>query len=141
MFETAKDRLKKKFVGWDLKYTTIDDLALRSVKLFRSANLTTPKELEDFAELTVKVLQDTYTEGYWEGLDDGYEECRKKNLELRGDVMDIVHIVRCKNCLHREGSVCSFSSVHVHPDGYCNWGVERMDHDDEQRMGTRADTE
>ncbi len=36
--------------------------------------------------------------------------------------VDAVEVVRCKDCLYRDGSICDFSAVYVRPNGYCQWG-------------------
>ena len=36
--------------------------------------------------------------------------------------VDAVPVVRCKDCLYREGSACDYSAVYVRPNGYCQWG-------------------
>lgn len=38
---------------------------------------------------------------------------------------DVIEVVRCKNCIYREGSVCNYSSVYVRPNGYCQWGERK----------------
>ena len=38
--------------------------------------------------------------------------------------VDAVKVVRCKDCLYRDGSICDYSAVYVRPNGYCQWGRE-----------------
>ena len=39
--------------------------------------------------------------------------------------MDAVSVVRCKDCKYKQGSVCEYSAVYVHPNGFCNWGTRK----------------
>ena len=34
-------------------------------------------------------------------------------------------IIRCKDCKYKQGSVCEYSAVYVHPNGFCNWGTRK----------------
>ena len=34
-------------------------------------------------------------------------------------------LVRCKDCEFKDGDVCDYSAVYVHPNGFCNWGKRR----------------
>lgn len=36
--------------------------------------------------------------------------------------VDAVEVVRCKDCLYRDGNTCDYSAVYVRPNGYCQWG-------------------
>lgn len=36
-------------------------------------------------------------------------------------------IVRCKDCMYRDGNTCDYSAVYVRPNGYCQWGRRRED--------------
>lgn len=40
---------------------------------------------------------------------------------------DIVEVVRCKDCKHRDGSACDYSAVWVRKNGFCQWGERRED--------------
>lgn len=31
-------------------------------------------------------------------------------------------LVRCKDCMYRDGNICDYSAVYVRPNGYCQWG-------------------
>lgn len=39
--------------------------------------------------------------------------------------VDAVSVVRCKDCEYKDGDVCEYSAVYVHPNGFCNWGRRR----------------
>ena len=39
--------------------------------------------------------------------------------------VDAVEVVRCKDCEFKDGDVCDYSAVYVHPNGFCNWGKRR----------------
>ena len=39
--------------------------------------------------------------------------------------VDAVEVVRCKDCKSKDGDVCDYSAVYVHPNGFCNWGKRR----------------
>ena len=41
--------------------------------------------------------------------------------------VDAVEVVRCKDCEFKDGDVCDYSAVYVHPNGFCNWGKRRND--------------
>ena len=41
--------------------------------------------------------------------------------------VDAVEIVRCKDCLYRDGNACDYSAVYVRPNGYCQWGRREED--------------
>lgn len=36
-------------------------------------------------------------------------------------------IVRCKDCMYRDGNACDYSAVYVRPHGYCQWGRREED--------------
>lgn len=36
--------------------------------------------------------------------------------------IDAEPVVRCKDCKYKQGSVCDYSAIYIHPNGYCNWG-------------------
>ena len=40
---------------------------------------------------------------------------------------DVVEVVRCEDCKHKQGSACDYSAVWVRPNGYCQWGERRED--------------
>ena len=40
---------------------------------------------------------------------------------------DVVEVVRCKDCRHRQGFACDYSAVWVQPNGYCQYGERRDD--------------
>ena len=44
--------------------------------------------------------------------------------------VDAVPVVRCKDCLYREGSACDYSAVYVRPHGYCQWGRRKENETD-----------
>ena len=44
--------------------------------------------------------------------------------------VDAVPVVRCKDCLYRDGSICDYSAVYVRPNGYCQWGRRKEDETD-----------
>ena len=44
--------------------------------------------------------------------------------------VDAVKVVRCKDCLYRDGSICDYSAVYVRPNGYCQWGRRKEDETD-----------
>ena len=44
--------------------------------------------------------------------------------------VDAVEVVRCKDCLYRDGNACDYSAVYVRPNGYCQWGRRREDEAD-----------
>lgn len=51
----------------------------------------------------------------------------------RMPTVDAVPVVRCKDCLYREGSIwysCDYSAVYVRPNGYCQWGRKKEDETD-----------
>lgn len=39
--------------------------------------------------------------------------------------VDAVVVVRCKDCKYKKGSVCEYSAVYVHPNGFCNLGTRK----------------
>lgn len=41
--------------------------------------------------------------------------------------VDAVEVVRCKDCLYRDGNACDYSTVYVRPNGYCQWGRREED--------------
>ena len=41
------------------------------------------------------------------------------------EMIDLVDVVRCKDCKYKDGDACDYSAVYVHPNGYCNWGKRR----------------
>ena len=41
--------------------------------------------------------------------------------------VDAVEVVRCKDCLYRDGNACDYSAVYVRPNGFCQWGERRED--------------
>lgn len=47
------------------------------------------------------------------------------------EMIDLIEVVRCKDCEFRngcesgKGDVCDYSAVYVHPNGFCNWGKRR----------------
>ena len=45
-------------------------------------------------------------------------------------IVDAVPVVRCKDCLYRDGSICDYSAVYVRPNGYCQWGRRKEDETD-----------
>lgn len=55
--------------------------------------------------------------------------CGADMRERREDAptADVVEVVRCKNCKHREGSACDYSAVWVRDNGFCQWGERRED--------------
>ena len=36
-------------------------------------------------------------------------------------------VVRCKDCEYKDGDICDYSAVYVHPNGFCNWGKRRKE--------------
>ena len=44
--------------------------------------------------------------------------------------VDAVEVVRCKDCLYRDGSACDYSAVYVRQNGYCQWGRRKEDETD-----------
>ena len=42
---------------------------------------------------------------------------------------DVVEVVRCKDCKHRNGSACDYSAVWVRENGFCQWGERREEND------------
>lgn len=44
--------------------------------------------------------------------------------------VDAVEVVRCKDCMYRDGNACDYSSVYVRPNGYCQWGRRKEDETD-----------
>lgn len=34
-------------------------------------------------------------------------------------------VIRCKDCKYKQGSVCEYSAVYVHSNGFCNWGTRK----------------
>lgn len=44
--------------------------------------------------------------------------------------VDAVEVVRCKDCLYRDGNACDYSTVYVRPNGYCQWGRRKEDETD-----------
>jgi hypothetical protein len=42
---------------------------------------------------------------------------------------DAVEVVRCRDCMHRNGSACDYSAVWVRKNGYCQWGERKLDED------------
>ena len=58
-------------------------------------------------------------------LQDGFELCQK--AIVNAPTADVVEVVRCKDCKHKQGSACDYSAVWVQPNGYCQWGERRDD--------------
>lgn len=54
---------------------------------------------------------------------------RRLDLKLPPTV-DAVKVVRCKDCMYRDGNACDYSSVYVRPNGYCQWGRRKEDETD-----------
>ena len=45
-------------------------------------------------------------------------------------IVDAVPVIRCKDCLYRDGNVCDYSAVYVRPNGYCQWGRRKENETD-----------
>lgn len=61
-----------------------------------------------------------------------YIRVRPKNMGTAVDLedasdADVVEVVRCKDCLYRDGNACDYSAVYVRPNGYCQWGRRKED--------------
>jgi len=48
--------------------------------------------------------------------------------------VDAVEVVRCKDCRHKSGSCCLYSTLYLKPDGFCSHGKKEMVPDDESRQ-------
>ena len=42
-------------------------------------------------------------------------------------ILNAEEVVRCKDCMYRDGNACDYSTVYVRPNGYCRWGERRED--------------
>lgn len=73
------------------------------------------------ADEAYKVLTDYYhqrTENQHKALKEAFS---------RVPTVDAVEVVRCKDCLYRDGNACDYSAVYVRPNGYCQWGRRKED--------------
>ena len=50
------------------------------------------------------------------------EEIIAKIAVALAPTIDAVPVVRCKDCMYRDGNPCDYSAVYVSPNGYCQWG-------------------
>ena len=49
------------------------------------------------------------------------------HFEHLAPTVDAIEVVRCKDCLYRDGNACDYSAVYVRPNGFCQWGERRED--------------
>ena len=50
-----------------------------------------------------------------------------REMVIASPTIDAVEVVRCKDCEYKDGDVCDYSAVYVHPNGFCNWGKKNKD--------------
>ena len=56
------------------------------------------------------------------------EDCDSDyHFEHLAPTVDAIEVVRCKDCLYRDGNACDYSAVYVRPNGFCQWGERRED--------------
>jgi hypothetical protein len=51
------------------------------------------------------------------------------HLIWNAPTVDAVPVVRCRDCMHRNGSACDYSAVWVRKNGFCQWGERKHDED------------
>ena len=73
------------------------------------------------ADEAYKVLTD-----YYHQRTEIQHKALKEAIE-RVPTVDAVEVVRCKDCMYRDGNVCDYSAVYVRPHGYCQWGRREED--------------